>query len=67
MPSDGEDVDSQVTAQSVRQSFQHQMLRFAHGQPPYALETYVKIVHEVRYVLIVLRIDDIHLAERKKS
>lgn len=62
---DRENVDPQVTAQSVRQSFQHQMLRFTHGQPPHAFEAYMKIVHKVRYILIVLGIDDIHLAERK--
>lgn len=67
VPRNGKDVDPQVTTQSVRQSFQHQMLRFAHGQPPYAFEAYVKIVHEMRYILIVLRIDDIHLADGKIS
>lgn len=65
VPCDGKDVESQVTTQSVRQSFQHQMLRFTHGQPPYALEAYVKIIHEMRYILIVLRIDDIHLRREK--
>lgn len=62
---DRQDVNSQVTAQSICQSFQHQMLRFAHRQLLHTLETYVKIVHEMRYVLIILRINDFHLAERK--
>lgn len=64
-PCDRQDVNSQITAQSICQSFQHQMLRFAYGQPLHTLETYVKIIHEMRYVLIVLEIDDFHLAQKK--
>lgn len=56
-----QDINFQITAHRVGESFQHQVLGLPYRELPYALQAYVEVVHEQGYVLVVLAIYYVHL------